>query len=410
MLNRFILPQRQLINLLLIRSYTPRNNHKLPNPGIQRQMKILKDIPEIINDPEGLGDLETDFMNVHESHKQYEIETVKYKEKIRLSIIKNKYFKIKQPNFLTYAEKEQIKLLNNRDPIEWNAEKLSESFPADPETINKLIKSKWIAKSKERILKHDENVMKNWNLYKMGKITNLINDELKQHIDKFTDRKINDLKNFNNNNNNDWEPKLSLPKPKINEFSKIITSCKKYTIKNENELSSQQNLIENQNNSNENKIINQKYDEINNSNENNLCPGENETFLMDKIYDKRHMRYEDVKRIKNLSTTSNNFQNEFEDNDEKEIQKNEINDTEKQNQLINKNNPFMKDIKKYENHEIEISKEDMKKYDVTTIKLKIHIPRKLWKKYATYKVEDCYYDDDGEFLYRVPGMTGKNVQ
>lgn len=70
----------------------------------------------------------------------------------------------------------------------------------------------------------------------------------------------------------------------------------------------------------------------------------------------------------------------------------------------------MKDIKKYENHEIEISKEDMKKYDVTTIKLKIHIPRKLWKKYATYKVEDCYYDDDGEFLYRVPGMTGKNVQ
>lgn len=38
---------------------------------------------------------------------------------------------------------------------------------------------------------------------------------------------------------------------------------------------------------------------------------------------------------------------------------------------------------------------------------RIHIPRKLYRKGATYRVDDSYYDDDGEFLYRVPGMTGR---
>ncbi|KAL4702737.1 hypothetical protein ACJJTC_001482 [Scirpophaga incertulas] len=35
---------------------------------------------------------------------------------------------------------------------------------------------------------------------------------------------------------------------------------------------------------------------------------------------------------------------------------------------------------------------------------RIRIPKKLYKKDATYKVNDCYYDHDGKFLYRVLGM------
>lgn len=36
---------------------------------------------------------------------------------------------------------------------------------------------------------------------------------------------------------------------------------------------------------------------------------------------------------------------------------------------------------------------------------RIRIPKKAYKKGATYKVDDCFYDDDGRFLYRVIGMT-----
>ncbi|XP_076290963.1 uncharacterized protein LOC143214154 [Lasioglossum baleicum] len=34
----------------------------------------------------------------------------------------------------------------------------------------------------------------------------------------------------------------------------------------------------------------------------------------------------------------------------------------------------------------------------------IKIPKNVWKQGMTYRVKDCYYDDDGEFLYRVPGL------
>jgi hypothetical protein len=35
---------------------------------------------------------------------------------------------------------------------------------------------------------------------------------------------------------------------------------------------------------------------------------------------------------------------------------------------------------------------------------RIRIPANKWQKGCTFKVGDCYYDDDGTFLYRVPGM------
>lgn len=38
---------------------------------------------------------------------------------------------------------------------------------------------------------------------------------------------------------------------------------------------------------------------------------------------------------------------------------------------------------------------------------RIRIPKKAYQRGVTYKVNDCYYDDDGRFLYRVPGLEGK---
>jgi len=36
--------------------------------------------------------------------------------------------------------------------------------------------------------------------------------------------------------------------------------------------------------------------------------------------------------------------------------------------------------------------------------LAIRIPKKVWKKGYMYRVNDCFYDDNGDFLYRVPGL------
>jgi hypothetical protein len=35
---------------------------------------------------------------------------------------------------------------------------------------------------------------------------------------------------------------------------------------------------------------------------------------------------------------------------------------------------------------------------------RIQVPARKWQKGCTFKIGDCYYDDDGGFLYRVPGM------
>ena len=37
--------------------------------------------------------------------------------------------------------------------------------------------------------------------------------------------------------------------------------------------------------------------------------------------------------------------------------------------------------------------------------LTIEIPKEKWKKGTTYRYKGTYYDDDGEFLYHVPGMS-----
>ena len=38
-------------------------------------------------------------------------------------------------------------------------------------------------------------------------------------------------------------------------------------------------------------------------------------------------------------------------------------------------------------------------------KMKLEIPLDIYKKGATYQLNDCFYDSNGEFLYRIPGAV-----
>lgn len=108
----------------------------IKNPGLQNQLNVLYDeheLKELRN--EDFEDLETDFMDVDKAEKLHESEIEAFKEKQKLWIVGRKYFKENKVNFLTWNDKEQIRHLHQTNPQEWTVEKLSEGFPALPNTI-----------------------------------------------------------------------------------------------------------------------------------------------------------------------------------------------------------------------------------------------------------------------------------
>lgn len=108
---------------------------RLIDPGIQKRKEIVNDNQELEELSNYDFDLEADFMNVGKNHEQYEKEHMLRLEQQKYYIVKQKYFKEKLPNFLTWSDKEQIRYLHNTNPEEWTIEKLSEGFPALPGVI-----------------------------------------------------------------------------------------------------------------------------------------------------------------------------------------------------------------------------------------------------------------------------------
>ncbi|CAD6991784.1 uncharacterized protein LOC101455137 [Ceratitis capitata] len=362
------------------------------NPGIGHQITSMETVDErLTQDPEGFGDLESDFMTAHETHREHESETAQNRERIRKLMVKHKYFReTKLPNLLTYAEKEQIRTLHARDPEEWTAERLAESFPATTEIIKKILDAKWQARSTERIRKHDEVVIRNWEKFRTDPNLLQLPRHFQEHLEKFATRKTEDLVALSEG----LPSKATLPRPTKQEFLSIITSCDKYAEKEDvpqlqtGELCNKRNSLA------------------------SSAP-EDETYLLDKVYDKRRMRLQDLKKYKlipnELADTSNELANKksIDQNAAMELRNPSgtgvISTNSQKNPLVDLNL-----LQKYESNEVVISVEDQKRFEITRVKDRIHIPRKLWRKGATYRVEDVYYDDDGEFLYRVPGMTGRS--
>lgn len=118
--------------------------HKI-DPGINLRKKVVSKNEEL-DDEFDFDEMESDFMNVHKSHKEHVAEINAGLEREKFLIVKQKYFKQSNLNFLTWHDKEQIRYLHSSDPKEWTIEKLSEGFPALPG----VIKVKCIQKSTNR--------------------------------------------------------------------------------------------------------------------------------------------------------------------------------------------------------------------------------------------------------------------
>ena len=347
---------QRILNQETMRNYVRR----VADPGIRNRLKLFSE-DFMDNDPETIESMESDFMNVHEAHKKFEHEHKRHKDKIASRIVGQKYFNEKSLNFLTWSEKEQIRMLNKKDPEEWSADKLSESFPADPLAISKIIRNYWQPKDESRIQQHDESVRKNWAMFKQGEIE--VEPILADHLQKFAHRNFNEVA----------KPKMNrklgveIPKPQSNEFSSIITSCSKYS--EENEVKDEHLQLE----SNEYQFPDRPRN-----------PESDSVILKGK--------FTNTTKWMPLSEYQK-YSPDIALHEEKNIVKppeNQVN---------------LKNIKKIENASlVSLSFDESKVFKSLEIQEQIKVPKNQWKKGQTYKVNDCFYDDDGEFLYRVPGL------
>lgn len=340
-----------------------------PNAGVRRQdhagtNEVESESSEWNDD---LSKFEGDLSNTSETYDEYRQESKTEREKLKQYIVRNKYFNEKKLSFLTWAEMEQIRLLNREDSVEWDEQKLAESFPADVLTIKKVLKANWQPKDAKRIVKHDEKVRLNWKSFTNGELTDM-DPKLSEHLKKFSARNLNQKIDYDN------VFKKEMPKPESSEFLGIITSCKKYK-EEPKQISGEQGDMK--------------------------LPEETtkETLMLGSIGSQKLFAFKPRNSNKDKHDRANDETETIFDNPiGTEIKKE---DSRQQNSTVN---PFS--IAKYGMNEVQLNANDLKQLSMPSIRQHIEIPEKLLKEGATYRLGDCYYDDDGEFLYRVPGMSG----
>lgn len=338
-----------------------------PNPGLDKRIAAFKRDGFKVDDEDAeeyVEQSESDFYKVGEVYNEHLNETLMGKYEQRHQIVKEKYFKQNMPNLLTWSEKEQIRHLATTQPDEWTPEKLAESFPVTVPVVKKLLKHVWKPATEQRIARHDQSVMRNWKELKEGTLS--ISEDVRAHFLKFSERTIPPL------NRNSVKKIDVTPEEKIGEFENIIRRC----AANENS---------------DQKTFKQDYN----------TTKENEGEKMEKApRDYKRVTLEELaQKIQTRLQTGQNV------NVPDQIIVNTINDNavlESKSVNINKSIEIFDNDNK--NNLVQYQPENDSK-DVMDYPERIRIPKKAYKKNATYKVNDCYYDHDGRFLYRVLGMT-----
>lgn len=369
-----------------------RKKRTYADPGINQRKQLLGNTPIDELEDIDLDELESDFMSVHKTHKEYEQELEARKEQERYFMIKQKYFKEKLPNFLTMNDKLQIKYLHNSDPEQWTVEKLAESFPALPHIISvsifyvigaiytnlvsycfqKILKSNWRKKNVDRIKSHDQTVSENWEKFKSGQLKDLPSD-LVEHLKKFTRRTVNtesyDPSLYESITN---ETSVAKPKLKKTEFSDIITSYEKITSKqNEKETSEDVKLLE--------------------------------TSEPIQSLEKKSRSRITLPQLKKEIETAVKEGKPVTETELLILQ--EVQTGDSRNKIVELKEDIFAIQQRVEKPSQVAKSKSKKDYSFLDYPLKIKIPAKVYKPGYTYKLNDCYYDEQGVFLYRVPGMS-----
>ncbi|RUS90229.1 hypothetical protein EGW08_002010 [Elysia chlorotica] len=89
---------------------------------------------------------------------------VKEQAAVKRQTIKKRHFKTApSPNLLTWAAKEQMRFLHRSNPEDWTIDSLTEHFPVSEESLKRILKTNRGILQEKDILKHDKEVLENWN-------------------------------------------------------------------------------------------------------------------------------------------------------------------------------------------------------------------------------------------------------
>lgn len=424
-----------------------------PLAGVQSKIKVMKqDEQGIANfdiedfDSEDLGEFESDFMNVGESHKMHEWEIQKNKECLKQQIVNQKYFKKQEPRFLTYAERDLIRKLHESNPEEWTVERLSESFPVLPESVQKILSANWLPKSVEKVMQYDNVVVENWKKFRAGKLP--VSPRLNEHLMKFKNRKIISAdreslaKQF-------VPPEPKFKKPKSQLFSNIIQSYLNEKQDDTKLLSQEDNShkVEDtftHSNKNPNLLITDNKTDKNNSvivkSSEKLALNKKQSLTLnshtdsekhDMSFDKKKgreklftfnefvkVKLEDIQKESPEEgvTLLNVYKKQMDASQETQATSDNAISMEKNTEIVQKSNESISAVSEKEDNRFDIVEVSdnlvgtsikvwNKKIDTECEYAKpIKITKNLYKPGMTYRINDCYYDADGEFLYRVPGI------
>lgn len=304
-------------------------------------------------------------------------QTEQERERLKRHIVKQKYFKTeKQPNFLTWAEKEQIRQLHGSDAVEWSTEKLTQSFPAPETVIKKIIKSRWAHEDLNHISRHDTSVQKNWKALLSGRLK--LDPQVQEHLMKFAKRNQAGLAHTFLKNSNYCENVLVPVENVEGEFSNMVK------MRRGENVGIKQLMIP--------AFSGQHVDETS-SKESSVrgCSSDSDTFLLDSDAEKPR------KTTKLVTLTQ--YKQAF-----------NLDGVDVENTVAS--NISCGDVDQRQGNSLRTVKESKGVLGSEKLGMSIHlqypeqitIPKSKWREGGTYKAGDCYYDDDGHFLYRVPGM------
>lgn len=366
------------------------------------------------------------------------------KEHLKQQIVVQKYFKENEPRFLTLAERELIHKLHDSNPEEWTVQQLSKSFPVLPEGIQRILKSKWSPKSIEKVARYDNVVIENWKKFRAGKLP--VSPAYKEHLMKFKDRKIilTDRELL--------AKQYIMPKPKFNKpnsqlFSNIINGYLKE--EHNSKLLQEDNSNQKSNFLDENNTVLIADNKTNNdnhvSNKNKLVPNNGGQFISSsrtnskdyniiacdkkKGIEPRLTFNEFIKqKLETIYKTSpeegitllNVYKTKIDAEQKAQtISDNSINNVKNDTtlQTVQKCNQDISDSsasrnEKNNSHIVTTDDQTETRIKAWTKKIdtensyatRIKIAKSVYKPGMTYRINDCYYDYDGEFLYRVPGV------
>lgn len=233
--------------------------------------------------------------------------------------------------------------------------------------LQKILKSNWSKNTENKIHNHDRAVQKNWNLFKKSKLD--LPFELREHLKKFSERHDRSLSSAQ-------EEKIANLTKTNGEFSDIIKSYY-FNLKSQKQTGICDEPYKNQTTKfSEKDVCIPKDSAINNKNHLTLTAF------------KKNLEY--MKQIGKSSSIDDVVLEECKNNSS-------LVDTKSDVSIVNLD-ALNKKQKIAEVENVVPNKNHL------NYPQKISIPKNKIKTGCVYRLNDCFYDTDGDFLYRVPGL------